>query len=200
MPYLCALILLAPVASQLFKKSKRQTARRPPSRRTNRHDPIQLPKTNPAAPSLRLPAVSPTANNPLDRLQRSDNLLTPAELAFFAALEPHIHSSHRISAKVRLADLFNAAQGPGQQTAFNKIVGKHIDFVITDAATSRILCGIELDDSSHSRPERIERDRFVNDLFARHSRPLLRIPFSWTYYPQGLRTELAKAGLAVAAA
>ncbi len=145
-----------------------------------------------------LPKVSvPPAGNPLDLFQRSDQLLTPAELAFFAVLEPILSPSCRLSSKVRLADLFKVIQGPGQQSAFNKIVGKHIDFVITDSATSRILCGIELDDSSHQRPDRIERDRFVNEIFARNKLPLVRVPFSWTYYPQGLRDKLTKAGLSV---
>jgi len=124
--------------------------------------------------------------------------MTPAELAFFAILEPLVRPSCMISAKVRLADLFQVGQGVGQQSAFNKISRKHIDFVLTDPATSRILCGIELDDRSHKLPDRVERDEFVNEVFAKNQLPLLRVPVAWTYYPQALRAELVKAGLVLA--
>lgn len=187
MPLVIGAVVFATILSELFKKSKRSRSRRPRSGKTVR----QAPPIPPAPRS----GTSSSSANPVDAIQLTDNLLTPAELAFFATLEPLVHSSYRISCKVRLADLFDAKQGPGQQAAFNRIVGKHIDFVITDSATSRIVCGIELDDSSHRRSDRIQRDRFVNELFARHQRPLLRIPFSWTYYAAGLRAELAKASL-----
>ena len=189
MPYFIGAAIVLAALSGILKKSKRPSSPRRKPGPTKRQSPPPLPVAFPA-----------TANNPLDLIQRCENLMTPAELAFFAVLEPLVHSSHRISSKVRLADLFNAAQGPGWQTAFNKISRKHIDFVVTDSATSRILCGIELDDSSHAHPDRVERDRFVNEVFARSQLPLLRVPFSWTYYPDGLRAELVKAGLSVSAA
>lgn len=200
-PYFIAAIVAMSVLSPLVKKSKRSSPARRKPNQADRKSPPPLPSRSGGILPPPWPVVFPApARNPLDLIQRTDNLLTPAELAFFAVLKPLIHSSYHLSSKVRLADLFNAAQGPGWQTAFNKIVGKHIDFVVTDSATSRILCGIELDDSSHARPDRIQRDDFVNEVFARNQLPLLRVPFSWTYYPAGLRAELEKAGLAVAEA
>lgn len=186
--FIGAAIVLSALSGILKKSKHPSSSRRKPG-----------PAKRPSPPPLPVAFPAP-ANNPLDLIQRCENLMTPAELAFFAVLEPLVHSSHRISSKVRLADLFNAAQGPGWQTAFNKISRKHIDFVVTDSATSRILCGIELDDSSHALPDRVERDRFVNEVFARNQLPLLRVPFSWTYYPDGLRAKLVEAGLAVAEA
>lgn len=197
MPFIVVAVLVSSALPYAFKKTRRPS-RRSKSDQANQQGSSRqsIPDRTPARSSLPA-ACTASAPNPLDLIQRTDNLLTPAELAFFAVLKPLIHASYHLSAKVRLADLFNAAQGRGQKTAFNKIVGKHIDFVVTDSATSRILCGIELDDSSHARPDRAERDRFVNEVFARNQLPLLRIPFSWTYYPAGLRAELEKAGLAV---
>jgi hypothetical protein len=143
-----------------------------------------------------LPAAVPVPSpDPIDLIQRSNNLMSPAELAFFQVLAPVIGDAYLICPKVRLADLFEVAQSPGQQAAFNKISNKHIDFVIMDRNTSAPLCGIELDDSSHQRRDRIERDTFLNDLFARRKFPLVRVPTAWTYYPQALQTELANAGL-----
>lgn len=134
-------------------------------------------------------------SNPINLMRRKENLMTPAEQAFFAILHPIVNSSCLVSSKVRLADLFDVRQERGQKAAFNKICSKHIDFVLTEPGTSRILCAIELDDSSHNRPDRMERDDFVNELFAANQLPLMRVPVAWTYYPQALRAELAKAGL-----
>lgn len=143
-----------------------------------------------------LPAPPPAeASSPLDLIESREFLLTRAEQAFYSVLEPIVGHACRISAKVRLADLFEVRPGPGQQAAFNRIVGKHIDFVLTDPASSRILCAIELDDSSHQRPDRAERDAFVDELFRSRNLPLLRVPFEWTYCPPALRADLLKAGL-----
>ena len=125
------------------------------------------------------------------------HLLSEAEQKFFGVLQPLVGSACNVSSKVRLADLFDVRPGRGQQAAFNKIQSKHIDFVLTDPATSRILCAIELDDSSHLRPDRIERDEFIDDLFGRNHLPLLRVPCMWTYNPQDLHEALAGVGVPV---
>jgi hypothetical protein len=43
------------------------------------------------------------------------------------------------------------------------------------------LFAIELDDSSHNQPDRIERDAFVDDVFAVADLPLLHIPVRGSY-------------------
>lgn len=118
--------------------------------------------------------------------------MTDAEQKFFAVLQPLVAPSYHISSKVRLADIFDVLYAPGRKAAFNKIRSKHIDFVLTEPGTSRILCGIELDDNSHQRPDRVERDRFVNQLFASQSVPLLRVPWAHHYDPEALRQSIAR--------
>ena len=195
MPFILATVVVVSVISQIFK-IKRRPARPRNADKPYRNAPPPAPFRTSGSSPPPLPAAAQNAGrNPLDLIQRRDNLMTPAELAFFAVLEPLVRPTCMISSKVRLADLFDVRQERGQQAAFNKIVGKHIDFVLTDCQTSRILCAIELDDSSHNNPDRVERDRFVNELFAEKRLPLLRVPFSWTYYPAALREALAKAGL-----
>ena len=80
-----------------------------------------------------------------------------------AALEPARFS---ICAKVRLADLVEPKKGLEKvkwQTAFNKVNRKHIDFVICDNTMHVKLC-LELDDSSHDRTDRQQRDVFVDSV------------------------------------
>jgi hypothetical protein len=161
-----------------------------------------LPPPLPSSSTLPHPPVpaDELAYPEIDLMKGNSHLLTPAEQAFHKVLEPLVRNACAISSKVRLADLFSVTPGHGQQAAFNKISRKHIDFVLTEPETSRILCAIELDDSSHNRPDRIERDTFVNELFAVHGMPLLRVPVAWTYNVPGLRTELLKAGVPLAKA
>ncbi len=52
-----------------------------------------------------------------------------------------------------------------QQQLRNRIDRKSIDFVLYDEKTKKIVCCIELDDSTHEREERIERDLFLDKIF-----------------------------------
>ena len=45
---------------------------------------------------------------------------------------------------------------------FHKIMSKHVDFVIYDGDMMHLKVIIELDDSSHDREDRKERDEFVD--------------------------------------
>ena len=117
-------------------------------------------------------------------------LHTRTEQIFHRRLQSLIDPSCSISGKVRLADLFEAPKGRDHQTAFNRICSKHIDFVIIDQASSRILCAIELDDASHQRPDRQERDRFVDKLFASAPFDLLRVPVSSMHDADSLKRSL----------
>jgi hypothetical protein len=51
-----------------------------------------------------------------------------------------------------------------------------VDFVICDPKTMVPQFALELDDSSHNRPDREERDAFVDQVFAAAELPLLHIP------------------------
>lgn len=67
-----------------------------------------------------------------------------------------------ICPKVRLLDIIEPRKGiSNYMTYFGKIKSKHVDFVICDQ-DMYIKAIIELDDSSHDRPDRKERDEFVD--------------------------------------
>jgi uncharacterized protein DUF2726 len=52
--------------------------------------------------------------------------------------------------------------------------------VICDAALSPLVA-VELDDSSHQRPDRVARDRDVDRILEIASLPILRVPVRRTY-------------------
>lgn len=67
-----------------------------------------------------------------------------------------------ICPKVRLLDIIEPRKGEKKyKTLFYKVQAKHVDFVICDK-NMNIKGIIELDDSSHDREDRKERDQFVD--------------------------------------
>lgn len=127
-----------------------------------------------------------------------DDFLSPAELNFYRALQTAVADWATVFTKVNLGDLFYANTGDqGQNQAYrNRISRKHLDFLLCDPDTLRPLLGIELDDSSHNRPDRQQRDQFVDGVFAAAGLPLVHVRVSHSYSPNRLRAFLRrKAGL-----
>lgn len=70
-----------------------------------------------------------------------------------------------ICPKVRLFDLIEPKSNynrSDRQKLINKVWAKHVDFVLVDKSLN-LIGVLELDDSTHDRADRIERDRFVRD-------------------------------------
>jgi len=108
--------------------------------------------------------------------RRKDYLLSKAERAFFETLQKAVGNRCLIFAKVRLADLLFIRRGTERrQSYFNRIRSKHIDFVLCDRDAVRPLLAIELDDSSHNRPDRKQRDTFVDSALAAAELPILHV-------------------------
>lgn len=73
---------------------------------------------------------------------------------------------------------------------FNKIASKSIDFVLVDKKDCKIKLCIELDDSTHQKAKRIERDKFINKLFKDLEINLLRYPVYKVYYKETLKKKI----------
>lgn len=77
-----------------------------------------------------------------------------------------------------------------KQTYFNRIASKSIDFVLVDKKDCRIRICIELDDNTHKQKKRIERDKFINELFKSLEINLLRYPVYQNYYKDTLKRRI----------
>lgn len=99
-------------------------------------------------------------------------LLSAVEERFFRVLEAVSGGRVHVVCKPRLADFI---QHVSENGAFQKISQKHVDFLVCRPGDWMPMLGIEVDDSSHNRKDRRERDAFVNNLFAHIGVPLLRI-------------------------
>lgn len=80
-----------------------------------------------------------------------------------------------VFAKVRLIDLVEPTKGnPKYKTFFYKVQAKHVDFVLCDQKlVARIV--IELDDSSHKKEDRAERDNFVDTILRNTGYKVIRV-------------------------
>lgn len=117
--------------------------------------------------------------------------LTPAELAFYGALQRATVGQAQINAKVRLADVLEVDTTHQYQRYFNRIAAKHFDFVLSHPETMVPLVAIELDDRSHLRADRRRRDEFVERACAAARLPLLRFPVRSGYDPREIEAKLA---------
>jgi hypothetical protein len=108
------------------------------------------------------------------RYFKKNKLLTPNELQAFQYLRRKLPATFIICPQVRIADIVGVRWRRGQKAAFGRITQKHIDFLIVDQA-SALLFAVEVDDTSHQRADRRQRDEFVNALFKSVGLPLIRV-------------------------
>lgn len=134
-----------------------------------------------------------TGDEPLPYITR-DALLTAAERSFFAALQTACNGRSLIFAQVQLSKLIYPRSGvPRWQTHQNKIDRKSVDFVLADPTSLKVQLVIELDDRSHERKNRQDRDEFVNRALAAAGLKLLRVPAAASYNPQQLESAIRNA-------
>src|SRR6266498_1995983 len=93
-----------------------------------------------------------------------DDFLSPAEFSFYKVFSSIYGAQLTVQSKVRLADVFFIARRNENHAFFNRIAQKHLDFLICDSVTMKPVLGIELDDASHQRDDRQERDRFLEEV------------------------------------
>jgi len=109
--------------------------------------------------------------------EKNEHLLSIAENNFYQILNKIAENSNTIiETKVRLEDLIKVPfYTPNYWGLRNRIKSKHIDFVLCDKGRISPLIAIELDDSSHNKPDRIERDNFVDEALHGAGLPILHI-------------------------
>lgn len=119
--------------------------------------------------------------------------MTRAEHDFYDALLVGVGNEFRIFAQVHLDCLLEpTSYGRDRLYAFRHINQKSVDFVLCDRQLRTVLA-IELDDSSHNRPDRVQRDQLVESLLKEGGVPLLRISHNKVYEPQVLATRIREA-------
>ena len=100
--------------------------------------------------------------------------LTNNEREFFAKIEKIIENRYSVFPQVHYCKIIYAE---GRQNFknpwFNKIDRKSADFVLFDKNTISPVLVIEIDDSSHNRTDRRERDVFINSVLEKCGIPII---------------------------
>lgn len=89
--------------------------------------------------------------------------------------------------KVRVADVITCSDADWRRGFGGAISQKHLDFVLCEPRTTRIILAVELDDRSHEAPHRQRRDRFLNDTLQAAGIRLLRVKARAQYSAEIIR-------------
>jgi len=122
-----------------------------------------------------------------------DDFLSPAEKSFYQVVKNILGDQYTICPKVSLADIFYVVRPNENRSAFNRINRKHVDYLVCNPQTMEPEFAIELDDSSHQRSDRMERDAFVDGVFEAADLPLLHVPAKAKYNTAELRALFEQA-------
>lgn len=127
---------------------------------------------------------------------RQNEFLSSAERSFLGVLSQAAGEEWRVFAKVRIADVRTPAKVMSRsrwQSAFNAISAKHFDFLLCEPADCVPKLAVELDDKSHDKPSRRQRDRLVDSACASAGLPLLRVKAAWAYQIAEIRDQVREA-------
>lgn len=97
---------------------------------------------------------------------RSNSIMTRIEVKVFDALRAAL-PEHYIFPQVSLAQLIKVKSGQStsrQYSLFGRYARMSVDFVVCDQ-NYQLVCGIEIDDSTHQRADRVRADRIKNHVF-----------------------------------
>ena len=102
--------------------------------------------------------------------------LTKSELRFFHTLLGVVHNFYYVVPQVHLSNLLDhKTWGQNWRGALSRIQRKSVDYVICSRRELTPVCAVELDNPSHNKPDRVERDKLVEALFKEAGIPLIRI-------------------------
>lgn len=126
------------------------------------------------------------ADEEVHRVEKTDTefpyipavLMTRAEIKLYRFILDNLDLIDKVTVftKVRLADIIKVDDKVTRNPVyFYKIASKHIDFLIVNKETLKVVCALELDDYTHRADDRQKRDFFVESALRAAGVPLERI-------------------------
>ena len=138
--------------------------------------------------------LQPPEGNTADKAlpyRLTQRFLSAAGLSFYKVALQVLPEAFVICSKPRIGDiLFIPRDTPGKLAFENKIRSKHVDFLICDVQTMTPQLVVELDDKSHDRMDRQERDEFIDRAFAAARLEVLHFRVQPAYVPNDVRVLL----------
>ncbi len=128
---------------------------------------------------------------PKYQYQRKQFFLTRAEHEFYDALLSVVGNEYHVFAQVHLPTILdNKVVGQDWRGSLAHINRKSVDFVLCDKIYISPKLAIELDDKSHERLDRQERDKEVERILEVAGLPLLRIENRGDFNTQELTEKI----------
>jgi hypothetical protein len=124
------------------------------------------------------------------------SVFSPAEAEFLRVLDRAVGQRYRIFGKIRVADVIALRKDldpRSYRVAFSRIGAKHFDFVLCSRWDFSVVGVIELNDSSHLRQKRAQRDVFLIDVCNAIGLPILIVRARRRYSAFKLRAVIARA-------
>lgn len=119
--------------------------------------------------------------------------MSSAEKSFFHVLNRQVEPDKIVFAKVKLSDvLVPTITGNEKQGFLNKVLQKHVDFLVCDPMTLTPVYGVELDDKSHARASAKAADAFKDNAFAAAGLSLIRIKAKQGYNPDEIKSLITQ--------
>ena len=103
-------------------------------------------------------------------------VLSPWEQRVIQTLMGQLPDGLHLCPQVRLAEIIKVESSDrgAWRGAFNRVACKSVDFVVMDLSNGNPILVIELDDRTHDRPDRRDRDALVNEVLGAACIPLVR--------------------------
>lgn len=130
-----------------------------------------------------------------DNYEAKNTLMTLNERSFFEKLKMAIGDKYDIYPQVNLDKIFKIKYQNSRwkfKQAKSFIDRRSVDFLITTRENQKPFIAIELDDSSHKREDRIERDAKINSLFDNNGFHLVRFNSTDNFTVEELRNTFNK--------
>jgi hypothetical protein len=128
-----------------------------------------------------------SGKNNLGQYRLRDCLITQAEKNFLEVLKESVGDKYYIELQVQISRIVEPTNS--NYSDFNRIKAKSIDFVLYDKNYKPFLA-IELDDSSHLKADRIDRDNFVDGVMNSVGLRIIHVPVSYHYDIEKLRNQI----------
>lgn len=126
------------------------------------------------------------------KYKKKDFFMSRAEHECYDALMIAVGDKYYVFPQVHLPTLIdNKVVGQNWKGAFSHISQKSVDFVLCDKSYISPKLAIELDDKTHERQDRIDRDGEVERIFKDARLPLLRLENRGRFNPTELLEKIS---------
>lgn len=162
-PILAALVILIALVAVMMRSPTSRKEKKTEEPAITPEPPKPIPAEEP------VPEETPAEDPGIDYSQsyQAKYLLTKNEWHEYRKLKQYAQElGLQVCPKVRLLDIIEPRKGvQNYKSLFYKIQAKHVDFLLCDQ-NLYIKAIVELDDGSHDKSDRQERDRFVDQILA----------------------------------